>query len=88
MNNNTKTVVPSETIEYRIQFLTGGSKLASNSPQFKGLSPVSFYMDGSTYKYTYGSATTEAEAFKLQKEARAKFKDAFIVRFKNNVRIK
>lgn len=88
VNNNIKSVVPSGTIEYRVQFLTGGSKLASNSPKFKGLSPVSFYMDGSTYKYTYGSATTEAEALKLQKEVRAKFKDAFIVRFKNNVRIK
>lgn len=88
VNNNTKTVVPSGTIEYRIQFLTGGSKLPSNSPKFKGLSPVSFYQEGTTYKYTYGSATTEAEALKLQKEARTKFKDAFIVRFKNNVRIK
>lgn len=88
VNNNTKTVVPSGTTEYRVQFLTGGSKFASNSPKFKGLSPVGFYLDGSTYKYTYGSVTTEAEALKLQKEVRTKFKDAFIVRFKNNVRIK
>lgn len=88
VNNNTKSVVPSGTVEYRVQFLTGGSKLASNSPKFKGLSPVTFYMDGTTYKYTYGSATTEAEALKLQKEVRTKFKDAFLVRFKNNVRIK
>lgn len=88
VNNNAKSVVPSGTIEYRVQFLTGGSKFASNSPKFKGLSPVSFYMDGSTYKYTYGSVTTEAEAMRLQKEVRTKFKDAFIVKFKNNVRIK
>lgn len=88
VNNNTKSVVSSGTIEYRVQFLTGGSKFASNSPKFKGLSPVGFYMDGSIYKYTYGSATTEAEALRLQKEVRTKFKDAFIVRFKNNVRIK
>lgn len=88
VNNNVKSIVPSGTIEYRVQFLTGGSKFASNSPKFKGLSPVGFYMDGSTYKYTYGSATTEAEALKLQKEVRTKFKDAFIVRFKNNIRIK
>lgn len=88
VNNNTKSVVPSGTIEYRVQILTGSSKLASNSAKFKGLSPVTYYMDGSTYKYTYGSATTEVEAAKLQKEARTKFKDAFIVRFKNNVRVK
>lgn len=87
VNNSAKSVVPSGTIEYRVQFMTG-SKLPANSAKFKGLSPVTFYMDGATYKYTYGSATTEIEAVKLQKEARTKFKDAFIVRFKNNVRIK
>ncbi len=90
VNNNTKAVVSSSsTIEYRVQFLTGGkSKLASNSSQFKGLSPVDSYMDGSTYKYTYGSATTEAEALKLQKEVRTKFKDAFVIKFRDKVRIK
>lgn len=88
VNNNAKPVVPSGVVEYRVQFLTAGSKLALNSPKLQGLSPVGFYMDGSTYKYTYGSVTTKAEALKLQKEVRKKFKDAFIVRFKDNVRIK
>lgn len=87
-NNSVKSSVSAETIEYRIQFLTGVSVLEPNSPKFKGLSPVNFYRDGATYKYTYGSVKTESEALVLQKEVRTKFKDAFIVQFKNNVRIK
>lgn len=87
-NNTSKPVVSTGAIEYRVQFLTGGAKYATNSPRFKGLSPVTFYKEGTTYKYTYGSATTESEALKLQKEVRAKFKDAFVIKLKNNVRIK
>lgn len=82
------TKVPAGAVEYRVQFLTSASKLPNNSPAFKGLSPVNFYKDGSTYKYTYGSTTNDAEAARLLKQAKAKFGDAFIVRFKNNVRIK
>ncbi|MDU1889160.1 MAG: N-acetylmuramoyl-L-alanine amidase [Dysgonomonas sp.] len=75
-------------IEYRIQFLVSPNKLANNSSQFKGLSPVDSYKDGKVYKYTYGSTTNFNEAVNLQKRVRTKFKDAFVVKFKNGERIK
>lgn len=81
--------IPSGTLEYRVQFMTGGSsKLSKNAAAFKGLSPVDSYLDGGVHKYTYGSTTNETEAAKLLKEARKQFGDAFIVRFRDNVRIK
>lgn len=74
--------------EYRVQFLISNTKLGSDSPMFKGLSPVQEYKDGGAYKYTYGSTTHESEAIKMRTTVRAKFKDAFIVIFKDGVRIK
>lgn len=77
-----------DRIEYRVQFLVATKRLPSNSPLFKGLSPTEFYMDGNTYKYTYGSAYELKEIEKIQQQVRLKFKDAFVVKFKNGKRIK
>lgn len=85
-NNNRD--IPAGAIEYRIQFMTSGARLANNSPRFKGLTPVDVYNDGGSYKYTYGSTTNENEALRLQREVRKKFNDAFLIKFKNGVRIK
>ena len=74
--------------EYRVQFLTSSRKYAEGSSAFKGLSPVDFYTDGSTYKYTYGSTEKQSEIEQTLKEVRRKFKDAFIVEFEGGRRIK
>ncbi|MDH6354321.1 N-acetylmuramoyl-L-alanine amidase [Dysgonomonas sp. PH5-45] len=84
--NSSKVAI--DAIEYRVQFLVANSKLPVNSSQLKGLTPVSCYKDGAAYKYTYGATTDIAEAQRIQKEVRKKFTDAFIVKFKNGVRIK
>ena len=78
----------SNQTEYRVQFLVSPKKLSDNSKEFKDLLPVSFYRDGSSYKYTYGSTTDYNEIIKIQRQVRAKFKDAFVVKFKNGERIK
>lgn len=78
----------SGAVEYRVQFLISQRKLPAKSSQFKGLSPVNEYKDGNTYKYTYGSVASEAEAIKIRNEIRNKFKDAFVVQFRNGKRIK
>lgn len=83
-----KTKPRADEIEYRIQILTSDKKLPDNSSQFKGLKPVGFYRDGNMYKYTYGSTTNWNEIQNTQKQVRTKFKDAFIVKFKNGERIK
>lgn len=75
-------------IEYRVQFLYLDVKLPNNSPLFKGLTPVQSYKDGQKYKYTYGSETSLSEILKVQKQVRLKFKDAFVVKFKNGERLK
>ncbi len=74
--------------EYRVQFLTASRKLADNSPQLKGLKPIDYYIDGTTYKYTYGSSSNLAEINKILKTVRIKFKDAFIVEFRDGKRVK
>lgn len=74
-------------IEYRIQFYTSSKKLSDNSSAFKGLSPVSHYKDANGYKYTYGSTYDLNQIVKILKEVRPKFKDAFVVKFRDGERI-
>ena len=75
-------------VEYKIQFLTAPRKYNANARVFKGLDKVEYYMEGSTYKYTYGSEKSEKDLFSLLREVKTKFKDAFIVEFKDGRRIK
>lgn len=86
--NNTKKVetISSDQIEYRVQFLISSKELSPSSNLFKGLSPINFYKEGTTYKYTFGSTTSFNESIKLQREVRKKFPDAFVVKFKNGER--
>lgn len=91
VRNNTASSnkkIEKDQIEYRVQFLVSPRKLSGNSPALKGLSPVSFYKDGSVYRYTYGSTTNFNEITKIQNLVRLKFKDAFVIRMKNGKRIK
>lgn len=91
VRNNTASSnkkIEKDQIEYRVQFLVSPRKLSGNSPALKGLSPVSFYKDGSVYRYTYGSTTNFNEITKIQNQVRLKFKDAFVIRMKNGKRIK
>ncbi len=81
-------ITDTATSEYRIQFLTAPRKLADNSSQLKGLNPVDFYVDGSTYKYTYGRSSDLNEATKTLRTVQTRFKDAFIVEFKDGKRVK
>ena len=75
-------------IEYKIQFLTSHRKYNEGSRAFKGLENIEYYQDGSTYKYTYGSSKSEKNILPLLKDVKTKFKDAFIVEFKDGRRIK
>lgn len=78
--------IASGEIEYRVQFLWSKDELSTNSAKFKGLSPVSYYKENGTYKYTYGSAKTMNQAINLQRDVRKKFPDAFVVKFKDGKR--
>ena len=68
---------------YKVQVLAGNVRLKANDRQFKGL-PCEMHQNGNRYTYTYGSATTMAEAQKLKKSIADKFPEAFIVTFNEN----
>lgn len=80
-NNSTAEIV------YKVQFLSYHKKLNKGAAQLKGLWPVDHYVEKGTYRYTFGSSTDFSEISKIQRQVRSKFKDAFVVRFKNGERI-
>jgi len=73
---------------YRVQFATSPKKKATDSPDFKGLNDVKYYIQNKTYKFTAGNFSLIDDAVKYQQEVQQKgFKDAFVVAFLNDVRI-
>lgn len=72
---------------FAIQILIANKKLPAKDKQFKGLSPVYCHIENKTYKYTYADNTDYNQVLKKRKEATAKFKDAFIVAYKNGKRV-
>lgn len=65
---------------YKVQILAGSVRLKSNDRQFKGLKCEMHQYKG-RYTYTYGSASTLAEAKKIRASILDKFPEAFIVTF-------
>jgi hypothetical protein len=87
--NEPKSVKPAaDTPVYKIQFLLSPRKLAAGSQAFKGLSPVEYYIDNGTYKYTYGHFSSQQEAAPELKRVRKFFHDAFIIKTVNEKRVK
>ncbi len=74
-------------IVFKVQFLTSSTKLPANSPRLKGLTDVSYYEEKGTYKYTCGNTTDLDKAQQLRKKVAATYKDAFLVAFRDGVRI-
>ena len=72
---------------FKIQILTSGKKLAAGNKQFKGLSPVNFYQEKGIYKYTYGESTDYNQVLRTKRKIAAKFKDAFIIAFKDGKKV-
>lgn len=69
---------------FKIQFLTSSRLLKDGDRQFKGLSPVEYYLENGIYKYTYGASTDYNLVRRRYKEVTAKFKDAFIIAFRGD----
>ena len=92
-SNEKETQVPQkkeETAEapvFKVQLFVCERKLKQNDTRLKGLADADFYLDGGAYKYTYGNTTDYEEIKRLQKSISDKFKDTFIVAFKNGKRI-
>lgn len=87
-NTPKDTSAAADEIYFRVQFATFSSKKALDSPDFKNLQEVRYYVQNNIYKYTCGNLKTLEDAVKLQHDVQAKgFKDAFVVAFRNEQRI-
>ena len=68
---------------FKIQILTSDKKLPAGSKLFKGLTPVGHYQENGIYKYTYGESHDYNKVLRTKRQINSKFKDAFIIAFKN-----
>lgn len=80
--------VPTGNSEFRIQLFVSSRKLNSGAKEFKGLNPVSHYVENGIYKYTYGSSDNPNDLKRTLREVNKSFKDAFIIELKDGKRIK
>lgn len=72
--------------EFRLQLFTSTSERKAGDASFKGLD-VSYYKDGNTYKYTYGSSCKYEEILALKKEVSNKFPGVFVIAILDGKRI-
>ena len=79
---------PNNAPVFKIQILTSGKILPKNSKILKGLTPVSYYKENGVYKYTYGESSDYNQILRLKRNTvDKKFKDAFIIAFKNGTKM-
>lgn len=71
-------------IMFKIQFLTSSKPLAKNDKRLKGLTNVDYYKEKGLYKYTYGASTDYNKVLRTKRILTDKFKDAFIIAFRND----
>ncbi len=81
-------VKQNEPIHYRVQFLSHHRELKKGDKHLKGLWPVSYYKEGSTYRYTYGQSENFKAICQTRDQVKNKFKDAFVIRYQNGTRVK
>lgn len=78
-----ETAAIDEKPVFKIQILVATKPLPKNDRQFKGVSPIDYYKEKGMIKYTYGESTDYNKIARMKKDISAKFKDAFIIAFKN-----
>lgn len=66
---------------FKVQILTTNKPLPANSSKLKGLE-AGYYMEDGLCKYTCGETTDYNKIVRIRKEVEKKFKDAFIIAFK------
>ena len=73
---------------FKIQILASDRVLPQNSKQFKGLKPVSYYKENGLIKYTYAEDKNYNKILSIKKTlVDKKFKDAFIIAFKDDKKV-
>lgn len=86
--HSTASSVPGQIV-YKVQFMASGQRIPLLSDKFKGLKDVGEYEDNGSFKYTAGEFKTIDAAMKYRSEMQGKgYKDCFVVKFKNEKRMK
>ncbi|MDR0682533.1 MAG: N-acetylmuramoyl-L-alanine amidase [Dysgonamonadaceae bacterium] len=73
-------------IVYKVQILASARKLVKNSKLLKGYK-ADYYVDKGLYKYTVGESADWEEISEIRASLLKDFKDAFIVKFENGIRV-
>ncbi|MBQ9357483.1 MAG: N-acetylmuramoyl-L-alanine amidase [Prevotella sp.] len=72
---------------FKVQILASTTQVPAGDRQFKGLTGVESYKEGSLWKYTVGSSTDYNEIVRLRRSILDKFPQAFIIAFKNGLKV-
>ena len=72
---------------FKVQIMALSAKLKANDARLKGQTGVDCYQDGNVYKYTVGASTNYDEIYRLRKEVAEKFPQAFVIAFRDGVRM-
>ena len=72
---------------FKVQIIAASKAIQEGSNRLKGLKGVDSFTEGGMIKYTYGASADYNEILNLRKQIKAQFPDAFIIAFKNGVRM-
>ncbi|MBQ3744909.1 MAG: N-acetylmuramoyl-L-alanine amidase [Prevotella sp.] len=72
---------------FKVQIFASSVLIKAGDPRFKGLSDVGHYQDGGMYKYTVGDSNDYNAINRLRREISDKFPQAFVIAFKDGVRM-
>ena len=74
-------------IYFRVQVKSSPERIPLGSSEFKGLKGVEELAIDGSYKYTVGKTQDYAEILRIQKSARQKIKDSFVIATQGAARI-
>ena len=78
---------PSGIVIYKVQVMASESEVPLNDSRLNKYKNVSFYKEKGLYKYTIGETSSPDEIGQIRQQLLPDFKDAFIVRFIDGVRL-
>lgn len=74
-------------VHFKIQVCALPEEVPTSDKRFNGLSQVAKFKEGNMWKYTVGNETSYATASKLLETVKTKFPDAFMIAFKDGIKI-
>lgn len=72
---------------FKVQIFVTDRVLKAGDSNFKGEKDYSYYKEGKAYKYTIGESTNYSEVYQTRKRLLEKFPEAFIIAFKDGVKM-